>query len=58
MNFVSFMVSEVPIVMLALSAYGPLGCKFEFKDNWCKSEVKPFCTAEVTGLGISASLEV
>lgn len=52
------MVSEVPIVMLALSAYGPLGCKFEFKDNWCKSEVKPFCTAEVTGLGISASLEV
>lgn len=33
MNFVTFIKSKILIVMLSLSAYSSLGCKFSFKDS-------------------------
>lgn len=33
MKFVAFIKSTVPVVILALSAYGTLECKFDFRDN-------------------------
>lgn len=58
-NFVTFIKSKILIVMLSLSAYSSLGCKFSFKDSLVQEWGKAFiyCNSD-SCLIFSASLEV